>query len=370
MKTTNLVSEPTAKKQKRFSQLPGACLLAALLIIQPGGLLLAQDTHFSQFDMSPLTQNPAQAGASHELAAFVNYREQWQSVASPFKTTAASFDMRLNRKKIKKGFWAAGINFYTDKSGDLPLSTTQVNLTAAYHLHLNAQNTLGAGFQGGFAQQSLGLENIRTGSQYNGSAYDAGLPANETLTNTAHSFADCGAGLLWTYTNSTGASQVNDNQGLRINLGAAVFHPNRPEDSFYADGAQLDIKYVLHGDALICLPAGNLALVPGFQYMVQGPAQELYAGMMLRYKLKQDSKYTGYQKGAALSLGAYYRAGDAIAATMLMEYSNYAIGLSYDVNTSELRSASADRGGFEITLRFLNPNPFLGQKGEGSVPGF
>ncbi|HXC03151.1 MAG TPA: hypothetical protein VNZ86_00290, partial [Bacteroidia bacterium] len=90
----------------------------------------------------------------------------------------------------------------------------------------------------------------------------------------------------------------------------------------------------------------------------QGPSMELLAGSLIRYKLKQDSKYTGRNKGTALSLGAFYRAGDAVAATMLLEYSNYAIGWSYDINGSSLQSASHFRGGTEITLRFVNPNPF------------
>lgn len=109
-----------------------------------------------------------------------------------------------------------------------------------------------------------------------------------------------------------------------------------------------------------------MALAPGFFYYRQGAVQEIYAGGMIRYKLKQDSKYTGLQKGAAISVGGFIRARDALVATMLFEYSQYAIGLSYDVNTSLLRTASNGRGGFEISLRFVNPNPFL-YKGRGRL---
>ncbi|MFI5151315.1 MAG: type IX secretion system membrane protein PorP/SprF, partial [Bacteroidia bacterium] len=48
----------------------------------------AQDTHFSQFYMSPLTQNPAMAGAVYDMQALINYRNQWSSIATPFKTMA------------------------------------------------------------------------------------------------------------------------------------------------------------------------------------------------------------------------------------------------------------------------------------------
>jgi type IX secretion system PorP/SprF family membrane protein len=238
------------------------------------------------------------------------------------------------------------------------MTTTQVNVSGAYHVRLGEFNTLGAGLQTGFAQRTLGSGSLRTGNQYNGQAYDPNLPTGETLTNATLIYADAGAGVDWNYNNTSDASMVTDNHDLKFNLGASVFHANEPAYSFYSDGEKLYVKYVVHGHALISLSVTNLAFVPCFMYARQGPEQEIYAGSMIRYKLKQDSKYTGRKKGAALSLGAYYRTGDAISITSLLEYSNYAIGLSYDINISKLHTASNFRGGMEITLRFVNPNPF------------
>jgi type IX secretion system PorP/SprF family membrane protein len=356
-------------RKELFLQAVGKCLLRhfwLIGILLSGLRLQAQDTHFSQYYMSPLTQNPALAGALFDLQALVNYRSQWQSVAVPFTTMAASFDMRLNKRKAKHGYWAAGINVYNDKAGDLQMSSTQVNLSAAYHVRLNDYNTLGAGLQGGFAQRSINYGAIRAGNQYNGNAFDGSLPTGESLSNASILYADAGAGLIWTYNNTSGSSKVTDNHDLKINVGVALFHPHQPDYSYYKDGEKLYMRFALHGNALISFPSTNLAIVPGFLVYRQGPAQEIYAGTMLRYKLKQDSKYTGFSKGAALSLGAYYRAGDAVAATMLLEFSNYAMGISYDVNSSRLKTASNARGGFEITLRFVSPNPFVSGAGSSS----
>jgi hypothetical protein len=79
---------------------------------------------------------------------------------------------------------------------------------------------------------------------------------------------------------------------------------------------------------------------------------------MVRYKLKQDSKFTGFEKGAAFSIGGHLRARDALALSVLYEFSQYSIGVSYDVNTSRLAPASNLRGGMEVSLRFVNPSPF------------
>ena len=62
----------------------------------------AQDIHFSQMGYSPLTLNPALAGANYDLQVNANYRSQWNSVAEPFQTVAVSADTRLNFSKNRR----------------------------------------------------------------------------------------------------------------------------------------------------------------------------------------------------------------------------------------------------------------------------
>src|SRR5688500_6785188 len=93
-------------------------LLLFLMIFQKSSEVCAQDVHFSQFWMTPLLQNPGLAGANYDLQAILNYKDQWSSVASPYKTFDLSFDMKFNQKKPKKGFLAGGINVFSDKAGD------------------------------------------------------------------------------------------------------------------------------------------------------------------------------------------------------------------------------------------------------------
>lgn len=56
----------------------------------------------------------------------------------------------------------------------------------------------------------------------------------------------------------------------------------------------------------------------------------------------------------AFILGGYYRLGDAVVLATGYEFSGYRIGMSYDVNLSDLKTASKTRGGFEISLRFTS----------------
>ena len=116
---------------------------------------------------------------------------------------------------------------------------------------------------------------------------------------------------------------------------------------------------VVYGQATIGVKNTNFAIAPAVLIQRQGPNQEILAGSLVRYMLKEDSKYTGYVKGATISAGGYYRNRDAFIAAALFEFSTYGIGLSYDFNLSGLTAVSSGRGGLEITLRFLNPSPFL-----------
>ncbi len=334
------------------------CMLMSLSCV-------SQDIHFSQFYMTSLSQNPAMAGYNHDVQAIINYKTQWQSVPTPYKTGAGSFDMKFKKQKASKSFWAGGINFFSDKAGDAQMSTMQANLSLAYHVKVSQYSTFGGGLQAGFAQRSINSSSLQWGNQFDGMNYNGGLATGESSLAAARAYLDCGGGVLWNYNNTSSEKKVAGASDLKITLGASAFHFNQPKYSFYqSSNERLNMKFAVNGTAIISLKNTNIALAPGFFYYRQGGTQEIYAGGMVKYKLGMDSKYTGLQKGAAVSFGGFLRAKDAVIATMLFEYSQYAIGLSYDVNTSPLRTASNGRGGFEISLRFVNPNPFL-YKGRG-----
>ena len=171
----------------------------------------AQDIHFSQFYMSPLTQNPALAGASYGIEGQINYKDQWRSLGSPFKTTAASVNASFQRKKKAKAFFAGGVNFFSDKAGDSKMGTTQVNATAACHVILDRYNKLGGGLQVGFAQRSVDYTNLTWGNQFDGKAYNSALSSREIGGVPNYSYADVGAGVVWSYSKTSGRDNVLGN---------------------------------------------------------------------------------------------------------------------------------------------------------------
>ena len=315
-----------------------------------------QDIHFSQYNQTPLIINPALTGMFNgNQRVLINYKDQWRSVTTPYTTYALSFDMAILKKKWEKGNLGIGVFAFSDKAGDLGFRTTQLNISLSAIINLNEKNKLSAGLQGGMAQRSVDYAKIKTDNQYVNGTYDPTFASGEASNFTSTSFGDFTAGMVWGYTNTE--------KNHYTKLGAAIYHFNKPEQDLYQlVQDRLYSRVAIHGSASVALKSKNWAIVPSFVYLVQGPTAELYLGSLIRYKLKEGSKYTKLKKETAISIGCFYRAGDAIIPTVLFEIASFAVGFSYDVNTSGLKAASSGNGGFEISLRFVNPNPFKNDK--------
>ncbi len=340
------------KKTLRLSAIAGLMLTA--------GVSSAQDIHFSQFNQSPLTMNPSLAGSTKDIQVILNYKDQWKSVATPYRTYAISGDSRYMKKKWEKGFLGFGLNIFSDKAGDAEMGTTQGNLSIAYHVYVSKNSTMGGGLQAGFGQKSIKYDKLQWGNQYNGTGFDPTLPTGEPVGASSFTYPDFSGGLSWNY--GFGQKTLSSNDAFKASAGVAMFHVNEPRQSFYnPKNDRLYSKYVGHAMVEIGIKNTNGVLVPSILYQRQGPSQEIVVGTFIKYLLKEDSKYTGYVKGAAVSLGGFYRAKDAFVVSSLIEVANYAIGISYDVNTSSLKEASSGRGGFELALKYVSPSPFLYQ---------
>lgn len=312
----------------------------------------AQDVHFSHMEFSPLTLNPALAGANSPMQGIVNYRSQWNSVAVPYSTIAASFDARFNEnKRQKKGIMAGGINFFNDQAGDLRVNTTTVNLNLAYHLILDQTSTLGLGIYTGYGQRSISPDGGKWGSQYDGMSYNAGLSSGETFGNPSFGYMDAGAGILYTY--KDGEGYMTQNKHKLFNGGFAVYHVNNPSFSYIEKGTEkLYMRMSGFVNANIGIANTRGAILPGVYYHRQKSAQEIFYGMYYKYNLTEGSKVTGFNKPLSMYVGLFHRFKDALVGKFMMEYDQFSAGFAYDINLSGLTVVSRAKGGFELFLRY------------------
>ena len=327
----------------------------------------AQDIHFSQFYQTPLLLNPALTGNFNgDQRVIVNHKDQWKTMSSSsssaYRTSFLSFDMGVMKKKWKSAYIGTGLTVYSDKAGDTQLGTTQANLSASAIVYVASNHILSLGLQGGFAQRSINNSKMQWGNQFNSNTggFDPSLPGEANKIE-PFTFGDFSTGLSWSY--GSEASSLFANNEFKANAGVALFHVNKPAQKFntYEQVDKMYSKLVAHAGMHIGIGKTNFAVQPSMFYMQQGPQKEINFGAFVRYQLRAESKYTGAFKETAVSIGGYSRAKDAVIPSILVEYSSFALGFSYDMNVlSDLKTVSNKKGGFEVSLKYVNPNPFRG----------
>lgn len=336
--------------------------------------LMSQDFHFSQYNENPLLVNPALAGSNYVMRTSIVYRTQWSSITTPFITYGLSFDSRFKASnwekadpkrtmifKKAKNRMAGGVSIYNDKAGEAKVGTFVTNFTYAMFFPLNKNSNLSLGLQAGFAQRKMDGTKLIYGTQFNGYTYDNNLPSGETYSRQSFMYGDIGSGIAYTFNRAERSIAANDQ--INAQIGFAAFHLTRPQQNFInGENDRLNRKYVFHGNLLFGIPNSLVGIAPTWLIQIQGASKEILAGMMVKYYIKDDSKYTGFLKRSSIGIGANYRTGDAVITSILIEFGRFAIGYSYDINVSKLVKASNAKGGSEITLRMVTPTAFLYQR--------
>lgn len=306
-------------------------LLSAVLICC-ASFLFSQDIHFSQFNASPLTLNPALTGKLEcTYRAAINYRNQWNSVPAPYVTYSGAFDGILWKNDNGQGL-GLGLLVFNDKSGDGNLTNLSLNGSIAMHKSIGEGHLLSAGFQATFVQKNVDINNLLFNNQIGPDGPIIGASNNENFQG-GFSYFDVQAGLHW-------SSVLSDN--FSFNLGGAYYHILEPTESFLGDNSNvLEARYVGHGGFSVGIN-DQLSLSPSVLYMQQSGATEINAGTSLGYHLD----------GASLYFGGWYRNKDAIIALAGVEFSNLTFGFSYDITTSDAAKATNGQGGFELSLTY------------------
>lgn len=319
--------------------------------------IYAQDAQFSQYYSSALYLNPALAGSEPDITFSSNYRQQWRSIVQPYTTNQVSIILPYHVPKIKdshKG--GAGFSFYNDRAGDGNLKTIGVNLTGAYNLALssNGLNYLSFGLQGGFMQKTIDYTNLEWGSQYNPYAggFDANATVNESNLQTTRLYPDINTGVIYYYN----AAKNYHYTDYSVYAGAAVYHVNRPNESFLkGKSSKLPMLIKFHtGMEYNLSKKANIS--PNAIVFYQNQKYQINTGLYFTYALKQTN--FGVVNSTNLILGAWYRFQDSFITTIGLNNAFYTIAFSYDLNSSNLRNYTNGRGAYELslTLRRITKN--------------
>lgn len=309
--------------------------------------LQAQDIHFSQFNASPLTLNPALTGKLEcTYRAAINYRNQWNAIPAPYVTYSAAFDAAIGREKFNGSSIGLGVLGFNDRSGDGNLTNTTLGLSLAYHQRIGESSFLSAGFQGAFVNSSVDMANLVFPNMIGPNGVIAGSVSGEAYEPVQ--YADLNVGMHW--------SSVFD--GFSFNLGGAYYHALEPNVSLLGnDDITLPARLVIHGGFTAEI-GDYYSLSPSILFMNQAGAEQLNTGASLGYHMDEAALYFGVWHRYAGDIGAIGGAdnqfgnSDAIIALVGIEFSSLLLGFSYDITISEAAQANNSRGGFELSLSY------------------
>lgn len=292
------------------------------------------DAHFSQYYAYPLWLNPGLTGVMDgDYRITANFKRQWAAVTSPFTTEALSFDTYPFKHL------GLGGTILNQSAGDGGYNYINGMVSAAYRAILDEKgvNILSIGLQAGVMNRRFNPNKLAFGSQYSPIlGYDPATPSGENFDKTTSTAFDANFGIVY----------FNGNPNTRLNPfgGISVYHLSRPEDPFLGTSShRLPMRMNIHGGLRIKLNE-QFNLTPQAIYIRQGNAHELTMGAYLQYLLPNYSDFL---------FGATFRANDAVIPFVGFHLGDYTFGLSYDVNVSQLRSASEGRGGIELSLSYI-----------------
>lgn len=329
-------------------------ILSAVAISCLAAGAFAQDIHFSQLSQSPLLINPANTGLFDGYQrAIINYRSQWASAGSPFKTMAASFDAEIGMKKKKAAYLGVGGTIFQDKAGDANWKTFKADAFINGILKIGKESHLALAIGGGYGQTSADFSKLTFGNQYDGTGFSQELNSNEVIVFRNFNYADLSAGINYDFDKTS--VNFDRNNSFKLKIGFAGYHLNQPK--YVYGGAleqRLNARYVASLSGQYDFKGTKISLLSNNYYMMQGNFRQINTGVLVRMRFNNQTKITGMVHETSLLLGCNLRVGDAVIPTLMYEMYGFMVGLSYDYNISSYKPSTNGNGGFEISLKWTN----------------
>lgn len=296
----------------------------------------AQDIHFTQFNMSPLTLNPAHTGAfygSFRIGAI--YRTQYFNVPdfAAFKTPNLLIDAPIIKGFRDKDWVGVGLNIFQDEAGDLELTVGAFMGSVAYHFALDkeGQSVLTLGVQAGFMSRSFA------------NSMAAQTEVMETLPTDSdtRNFFNLNSGLML----RTPLTQMS-----LLEVGVAGFNLTQPDNVLSNSTTS---KYQFRLDAHARLKnylTETFTLTPTLLYKNMGQASQFAAQVMAGLEIDPE-------KQIDINAGLGYRFANLSSLELLfgLDWGDFKAGVGYDLGlTSYATGGGPTRpGAVEFAVSYI-----------------
>jgi type IX secretion system PorP/SprF family membrane protein len=307
----------------------------------------AQGLHFTQYNMSPLTLNPALSG-KYEGTFRVGgiARDQWRSViaSSAYQTQSVYIDSPIMRGLRRKDWIGLGVMAFQDVVSAGKLKHSAFKISAAYHLALDKKGTSMLSFAGQFGSESRDVNN----SYYyeNDVLKSVDSRGSDVLLGDKDAMAsgnasNWNAGVLF-------SSKLNKTTDAQFGLTFANI--TRPELTLSVrdtnPNPKLARRTVFHGkfDAKV---SKLWTVSPSFLFQTTAKQDEIMIQALAGYLW--DAK-----RDLTFNMGLSYRLADAVSPMLGARYKKLTLGFAYDIRTGQiLNQASGGRGGMEIAAYYI-----------------
>lgn len=317
-----------------------------LLMSLAAGRSLVQaqvDPHFSQYYVFPSWLNPALTGAfdgDYKVSGI--YRSQWNGLNNGFKTFGVNADA-VTSKKLNIGlnlFQQSTGSGYTYQNGYASFAYTGVRFGKG------DSKVIAFGIQAGMLARRFDQSKFTTGEQWtSGGGFNGGAATGEVLAQKGAMVFDAGAGALY--------YDMDESKKARPFLGVSGSHLTQPEGVYINSTDKMPLRLTVHGGVSINL-SESFVLTPNFLYLNQGNADEKMIGAFAQYRASNELSLLG---------GVNYRFQDAVVPFAGFDYKNFMLGISYDVNNSDLGRTVSNVNSFEVSLSYMfRRSRLLGQR--------
>ncbi len=297
-----------------------------------------QDIHYTQFNATPLTLNPAYTGLFNgNLRASAIYHNQFDDANIPYTTFGLSVDKQIHTN-AHSDFIAVGFQYIKDISGDGTLSNMSALVSIAGHMFFGKSDSLGnrkcllsAGMQGGYIHYDYDV----SGEFFNN--HQAGPASQRTkpyIINTGASFSQS-VTRRFCYTFGISANYLNQ--------------PSDPARMGYNRRLHLDLNYIFSYNATAQVTS-RFSMRPAVFYQVYEAGNNLIAGNEFHFDV--SNKHAPKKPIVALFFGAWYNTGDVYSINTGVEHNILRASIAYSYN---LLPGIRTGGGFDISVKFIHP---------------
>lgn len=317
-------------------------------------LALAQDNHLSLYDAAPISLNPAMTGVFEgDWRIHGQYRSQWKSVNfKPYQAALISFDI-----PVKK--WGFGLQINNFRAGIGNFNAIQGIASVAYTTSIdkNKNHNLSFGVQGGITQKSVEYQLLSFNNQYttnNGGEFDMSISSQEDFAGQSLVIPAVNAGFLYFFAKKE--SKMNPF------IGFSAFNLTEPKESFIDPGAENKLPMRFYGHLGTRINWTELFYtLPKVLVMNQRTFWEQTYALDAGYYLKGSDLYLlggGLFRTVGLPVSIKNEAAkiheDAMVLYLGAKMEDITVKVGYDVNVSSLSTVSSGRGGFEISVTYVN----------------